>query len=142
MEACFRRQIQAPHGCESLGALEYPVECIEGPDYEDQLGARDDSPHPHHALRQLKDMGNGTYVLLPTSRACNECAVRAGGRVEARFCPRIQAPHGCEPFRALKYPIGWIEDQITRTNTEGGNVKWLISVQSPIDVDQTAILRT
>ncbi len=31
--------------------------------------------HPHHALRFLKDMGDGTYVLLPG----NECAVRGQG---------------------------------------------------------------
>ncbi len=32
-----------------------------------------------------------------------------GGEVEARFRPRIQAPHGCKPFGALEYPIGCIE---------------------------------
>ena len=104
MEARFRPQIQAPRGCEPLGALEYPIGWIEGPDCEDQLGARDDSPHPHHALRRLEDMDDSTYVLLPG----NECAVRAGGGVEARFRPRIQAPHGCEPLGAMEYRIGWI----------------------------------
>ena len=79
MEA--RPRIQAPHGCEPLGAQEYPIGWIEGPDYEDQLGARDDSPHPHHALRRLKDMGDGTYVLLPRS----ECAVREGQGEEWRL---------------------------------------------------------
>ena len=82
---CFRPRIQAPHGCEALGALEYPIGWIEKPDYEDHLGARNDSPHPHHALRRLKDMGDSTYVLL----LGYECAVRAGGGVEACFRPRI-----------------------------------------------------
>ncbi len=84
--------------CEPLGSLEYPIGWIEWPNYEDQLGARDDSPHPHHVLCWFKDMGDGTYVLLPG----NECAVRAGGGVETRFRPRIQAPHGCEPLGALR----------------------------------------
>jgi hypothetical protein len=98
VEARFRPRIQAPHGCEPLGALEYPNGWIEGPDYEDQLGARDDSPHLHHAFCRLKDMGDSTYILLPG----NECAVRAGGGEEARFCPRTQAAHGCEPLGALE----------------------------------------
>jgi hypothetical protein len=34
---------------------------------------------------------------------------RGQGGVEARFRSRIQAPHGCKPLGALKYPIGWIE---------------------------------
>ncbi len=38
MEARVRPQIQAPHGCEPLGALEYPIGWIEWPDYEDQRG--------------------------------------------------------------------------------------------------------
>ncbi len=73
MEARFRPRIQAPHGCKPLGALEYPIGWIEGPDYEDQLGVGDNSPHPQHALCRLKDMGDNTYVLLPG----NEGAVRA-----------------------------------------------------------------
>ena len=35
--------------------------------------------------------------------------MREGGGVEARFCPRIQAPHGGQPLGAQEYPIGWIE---------------------------------
>jgi hypothetical protein len=89
VEARFCPPIQAPHGFEPLGTLEYPIGWIEWPDYKDQLGARDDSPHSHHVLCQLKDMGDGTYVLLPG----DECAVRGGGGVVAHFRPRIQAPH-------------------------------------------------
>ncbi len=91
MEARFRLRIQAPHGCEPLGAHEYPIGWIEGPDYEDQL-ARYDSLHPHHTLRRLKDMGGGTYVFLPGS----ECAVRAGGRVGTRGCADNWARKGGE----------------------------------------------
>ncbi len=70
---------------------------IDGPVYEDQLGARDDSPHPHHALRRLNGMGDGPYVHLTG----NEGAVRVGGEVQARFCPQIQAPHGCKQLGAM-----------------------------------------
>ncbi len=35
--------------------------------------------------------------------------MRAGGGVEARFRPRIKAPHGCESLGALEYTIGWID---------------------------------
>ena len=51
--------IQAPHGCEPLGTLKYPIGWIEGPDREDRLGVRNDNQHPHPALRRLKDMGDG-----------------------------------------------------------------------------------
>ena len=118
MEARIHPRIQAPHGCEPIGAQEYPIGWIEGPDYKDQLGARDDSPHPHHALRRLKDMGDGTYVLLQG----NEYAVRAGGGVKARSRPRIQAPHGCEPLGALKYPIELIVAKLLRGPTWKGAV--------------------
>ncbi len=82
MEARFRPRIQASHGCEPLGALEYPIGWIEGPDYEDQLGARDDSPHPHNALRRLKDMGDGTYVRFSRAMSVHVCSAgrgRSGG---------------------------------------------------------------
>ena len=59
VEARFCPQIQAPHGCEPLGDQEYLIGSIEGPDSEDHLGVRNDSQHPHHALRRLKDMGDG-----------------------------------------------------------------------------------
>ena len=64
------------------------------------------------------------------------------GEVEARFRPQIRAPHGCEPLGALNYPIGWIEWPDYEANLEWGSVKRPISVQSPIDVDQTALSRT
>ncbi len=38
MKARFRPYIQAPDECEPLGALGYPIGCIEWPDYKDQHG--------------------------------------------------------------------------------------------------------
>ncbi len=58
--------------------------------------------------------------------------------MEARFRPRIQAPHGRELFGALEYPIGWIEWPDNEYQTWKGAVcARPFSVQSPIDVDQT-----
>ena len=52
VEARFRPRIQAPHGCETVShsgtGISNRVD-RGATDYEDQLGARDDSPHPHHA---------------------------------------------------------------------------------------------
>ncbi len=53
VEAHFSPRIQAPHGCEPLGALEYLIRWIEWPDHEDQLGARDGSPHPQGVLNYV-----------------------------------------------------------------------------------------
>ena len=66
MEARFRPQIQAPHECQPLGTLEYPIGWIEGPDYEDQHGRgqceeADQCSKPKHIHRGL-DTGSSQRV--------------------------------------------------------------------------------
>ena len=70
MEARFRPKIQAPHGCEPLGALEYPIGWIEWPDYEDQPGRGQCKEADQHSKPNL--CGPNCYFANSTRGAASK----------------------------------------------------------------------